>query len=175
MKPTEPLSAHNIVYLEQSLDLLDTLDDDAYTANQPPYHQSSIGDHLRHCLEHYTSFLDGLDDGAIDYDARARDARIATSRLFATQVIRDLIERLEALPQHDQPVRVKMDCDKDAESADPWSASSVKRELQYLLAHTIHHYALIAMLLRLQGRMPHPDFGVAPSTLKHRRRQEAAA
>ena len=173
MNTTETLSAHNIVYLEQGLDLLRALDDNAYTSAQPPYHESSIGDHLRHCLEHYTSFLDGLDAGMIDYDGRARDMRIATSRLVATQTIRDLIARLRAVPQDDKPLRVKMDCDKDTESAALWSLSSVQRELQYLLAHTIHHYALIAVLLRLQGYKPHEDFGVAPSTLKFRKRQLA--
>lgn len=174
MNTTETLRAHNIVYLEQGLDLLRSLDDDAYTSAQPPYHESSIGDHLRHCLEHYTSFLGGLDDGAIDYDARLRDGRIATSRLFATQTIQDLIEHLRTLSQGDKALLVKMDSDKDAESTAPWSPSSVKRELQYLLAHTIHHYALIAVLLRLQGHEPDPDFGVAPSTLKYRKRQLAS-
>ena len=174
MNDTETLSAHNIVYLEQGVDLLRALEDQAYTIAQPPYHESSIGDHLRHCLEHYTSFLDGLDAGTIDYDARARDVRIATSRLVATQTIRDLIERLQAVPRDDKPLLVKMDSDKEAESAAPWSPSSVKRELQYLLAHTIHHYALIAVLLRLHGHEPDSDFGVAPSTLQYRKRQLAA-
>ena len=174
MNTTETLSTHNIVYLVQGLDLLRTLEDEAYTSAQPPYHESSIGDHLRHCLEHYTSFLDGLNAGRIDYDARARDVRIATSRPFATQTIQSLIARLQAMPRDDKPLQVKMDCDKDAEQPAPWSPSSVERELQYLLAHTIHHYALIAVLLRLQGYAPHADFGVAPSTLKYRREQLAS-
>ncbi len=174
MNNTEPLSARNRTYLQQGLDLLLALDDVTYTAAQPPYHESSIGDHLRHCLEHYTSFLGGLEAGAIDYDARPREARIARSRLVATQTIRDLIERLQAVPRDDKPLLVKMDSDKEAESAAPWSPSSVKRELQYLLAHTIHHYALIAVLLRLHGHEPDADFGVAPSTLKYRKRQLAA-
>ncbi len=173
MNTTETLSAHNIIYLEQGLDLLRALDDNAYTSAQPPYHKSCIGDHLRHCLEHYMSFLDGLDGGMIDYDARARDVRIATSRLVATQTIRDLIVRLRAVPQDDKPLRTKMDSDKNTESAALWSLSSVQRELQYLLAHIIHHYALIAVLLRLQGYKPQEDFGVAPSTLKFREQQLA--
>ena len=174
MNTTETLNTHNIVYLEQGLDLLRTLDDQAYTSSQPPYHGSSIGDHLRHFLEHYMSFLDGLDAGRVDYDARARDVRIATSRLYAAQTIQDLIERLQTISHNDRQLDVKMDCDKDAEPTDPWSPSSIKRELQYLLAHTIHHYALIAVLLRLQGYTPHQDFGVAPSTLKYRKQQLAS-
>jgi uncharacterized damage-inducible protein DinB len=46
----------------------------------------------------------------------------------------------------------------------------VGRELQFLASHTLHHYALIAALLRLQGVEPGEEFGVAPGTLEHRRR-----
>jgi len=45
--------------------------------------------------------------------------------------------------------------------------SSVSRELQVLSSHTIHHFALIAMTLRLHGVEMDPDFGMAPSTLRY--------
>jgi hypothetical protein len=51
-----------------------------------------------------------------------------------------------------------------------WSYSSIGRELQFLLSHTIHHYALIALALRLQGYEPSAEFGVAPSTLQYWRK-----
>ena len=44
---------------------------------------------------------------------------------------------------------------------------SVSRELQVLSSHTIHHFALIAMTLRLHGIEMDPDFGMAPSTLRY--------
>ena len=53
-----------------------------------------------------------------------------------------------------------------------WSQSSVKRELQFLLSHTIHHYSLVAVALRTQGFEPGAAFGVAPSTLRHRRKTD---
>jgi hypothetical protein len=46
-----------------------------------------------------------------------------------------------------------------------WSGTSVGRELQFLVSHTVHHYAVIAAMLRPQGVEPGADFGVAPSTL----------
>jgi hypothetical protein len=54
-------------------------------------------------------------------------------------------------------------------------ASTVARELQFLLSHTVHHYALIALILRLQGFEPGEEFGVAPSTLAHWRREVVCA
>lgn len=42
------------------------------------------------------------------------------------------------------------------------------------LSHAVHHYALIAVIGRRRDRPVDEDFGVAPSTLKHRRRAGAA-
>jgi len=64
---------------------------------------------------------------------------------------------------------------KEDDDGSPWSESTVKRELQYLQAHTIHHYALIALILRIQGITPHDEFGVAPSTLRHHLRRTEVA
>jgi hypothetical protein len=47
--------------------------------------------------------------------------------------------------------------------------------LQFLLSHTVHHFALMALILRAQGADPGDDFGVAPSTLEHRRAALASA
>ena len=63
---------------------------------------------------------------------------------------------------------VKMTGTTDADSESPWSESNVKRELQYLQAHTIHHYAIISMIMRVQGIETDREFGVAPSTLSYR-------
>jgi hypothetical protein len=59
--------------------------------------------------------------------------------------------------------------------AGPWSRSTAARELQFLVSHTVHHYALIAFILRANGIDPGADFGVAPSTLAHRKSQQSCA
>jgi hypothetical protein len=38
--------------------------------------------------------------------------------------------------------------------------------LQVLSSHTIHHFALMAVTLRLHGVQIDPKFGMAPSTLR---------
>ena len=52
--------------------------------------------------------------------------------------------------------------------------STVRRELIFLVSHTVHHYALIAVMLRHQAVGLPADFGVAPSTLRHQRRLAAS-
>ena len=55
-----------------------------------------------------------------------------------------------------------MSLEESGESTPVWCASSVLRELDFLQSHTVHHYSLVAMLLRLHEIDPGEEFGVAP-------------
>ena len=72
----------------------------------------------------------------------------------------------------DQQIRVKMDCGS-TQFNQGWSQSTVHRELQFILSHTIHHYALISVICQLWGYAVPEGFGVAPSTLKHQQKSHA--
>lgn len=171
----QQLIRENIQVLRQGIDLLERLHDEIYVKAVAPYFSSGVGKHLRHNLDHYAMFLSGVGAARIDYDGRQRDARIETDRRYAVEIMRGLIARLESLPTRnaDQNLLVKMNDGSEKESNAPWSRSTVERELQFLLSHTIHHYALIALILKIQGVDCPADFGVAPSTLKYQRSQAA--
>ena len=124
---------------------------------------------MRHILEFYECFLEGIASGHIDYDARKRDLSLETMRIAALTKIRAIIDALESRPelQGDAVVWVRME---DCEARDvpvPFLTSSIGRELQVLSSHTIHHFALIAMTLRWLGYGVDRDFGMAPSTLRY--------
>lgn len=174
MAHTASLITDNIRYLEQALTLLRALDDDAFTHTDPPRHTGSIGAHLRHNLDHYRSLLDGFDTHIIDYDARERDVRIEIDREYAATQIHHTIQRLRQLgaPDGETALLVKMDCGDETAQ---WARSTLARELEFLVSHTVHHYALIAIIARLQGIAPDAEFGVAPSTLRYQRQQLACA
>lgn len=159
---TEALLAANVQVLQQGLALLAQLDDERYNATAAPLFAYSVGSHFRHCLDSYTCFLRGLAHGRIDYDARERAEQTATDRQHACARLEGTMELLRdfqaAAPSGE--LRVRQD-------GPHWARSSVARELQFLLSHTVHHYALIALLLRLQGFQPAAAFGVAPSTLEY--------
>lgn len=168
MKSTETLVQLNIEFLRQGRSLLEQLDDDTYTACDPPVYNSGIGEHMRHILEHYDMFVDGLASGFVDYDARKRDMSISSSCAAASDRLEAIIGALSTVDAIDTPIEVKLAASKFEGLDDPRSDSTVKRELQYLQAHTIHHFALIAMILRLRSVDVPADFGVAPSTLQYR-------
>jgi hypothetical protein len=156
----------NICCLEQGIDLLESIDQEAYIAKCGQCFESTIGGHIRHNLDHYAAFLDGYLDGKVDYDARMRDARIENSPEFAIGMMKSQIEGLRAIktPDYSAPIIICMD--EGGESL--WSHTSVLRELQFLLSHTIHHYALIVAIASIQGITSFPeDFGIAPSTIRH--------
>ena len=159
----------NIGYLQQGAALLQGLEDTAYAHGPADLSASGVGPHLRHCLDHYDRLFAGLVDGRIDYDARDRDRRLETDREFAITRIRDATIELQGLAGKplDLRVAIKMDSGGAGVEAAWWSVSSLGRELQFLISHTVHHFALMALLLRRQGIEPGPEFGVAPSTLRH--------
>lgn len=153
--------------LRQARDLVTRLDERQYGTMRG--HHSSAGAHLRHVIEHYQCYLEGLPSSRIDYDARRRDVTIEQSTARAIAVLDEIAEGLErtrSRPPAD-PVQVQMRCAVD-QPGDTWASSTVGRELQFLVSHAVHHYALIRMLLEQDGVPIEPDFGIAPSTIHAR-------
>ncbi|MGH8595242.1 MAG: hypothetical protein ACREXT_01140 [Gammaproteobacteria bacterium] len=159
----------NIHLLEQCHDLLGRIGDYLYSHAPRGVAKSPVGGHVRHCLDFYNCFLGGLATGRIDYDARVRNEMVERDRKLAMAQIRTMIVRLRHMPITDDRIAVQV----KMESATAWTYSCIGRELQFLLSHTVHHFALVAMLLRLQGFEPAADFGVAPSTLDSWKRKAA--
>ena len=152
--------------LAQGIDLLELLDDALYSSPRGAW--APVGVQYRHVLEHYQSFVQGLPARRVDYDARARDGRIERSRDAALDATRDVLAALACInPDEDPALQIQMDCGS-GECGD-WRASSVGRELQFLCSHTVHHFALIKLLLEGSDVALAPEFGVAPSTLAYHR------
>ena len=168
----------NIEWLRQMLRLLPEMNDDVFATSPRNLAPLKVSSHLRHVIEFYECFLDGLERAHIDYDARRRDESIESSRAAAARRISLVIERLESEPPlwNDGFLFVKAEDADSMKLQDPFLLSSVGRELGVLSSHTVHHFALIAIALRAHGIEPGAEFGVAPSTLRFREssRKEAA-
>jgi len=171
---SECLYADNARLLLDGASLLDGLTAEIFTTQDERCLGGCIGGHVRHCVEFYQGFLGALDNGYLDYDARARNPRIENDPGFASASLREVAKGLLNTTALDTS-RVLQIVENHDSTEPSWSASSVGRELRFLMSHTIHHYALIAILLRLRGIDPPQTFGVAPSTLRHRARQTLTA
>jgi len=161
----------NCAVLAQGIDALDHHGEAMF--REP----ASAGPHFRHILDHYRCFLRGLPTGRIDYDERDRDPVLendpAQARAALAAVSRELSE-LEPVAR-DHRILVHVATSADGDSPADWASSTVKRELLFLQSHTVHHFALIALLVRGAGIDLGEDFGVAPSTLAHRKATLACA
>ncbi len=152
----------NTHLLDQAISLLRGLGSDEYTRPCAEVYSSTIGQHIRHCVEHYEEFLQALrQQRELDYEKRPRDLRVETDLREAANRLENIREALGDR-MHCRELRV---WDNGSDTAAP---SSVSRELQFLLSHTVHHFALISVIARIAGRQVPRDFGVAPSTLKYR-------
>jgi hypothetical protein len=150
-------------FLDQALSLLGEIDPVIYTLPCREVFSSSIGQHLRHCVEHYDELFIALSQArVVNYDQRPRDLSVETDQKVATARLLDIRERLASLPGQCMPLKTR-----DAE-VDRTSASSLCRELQFLASHTVHHFALISVIASLNGLSLPANFGIAPATLKSR-------
>lgn len=169
----------NIHYLRQAAELVDALEDGFYARPEPMFYNSSVGGHLRHCLEHYESFIQGAAVGKVDYDARARDMDVEHQTLVAKGRIEGIISSLEMMndQQASTPVQVKMDCGGDLPEQEDtlWQQSTMARELQFLVSHTVHHFAMIRWICQGGDVSLDSSFGVAPSTLRYQQQEQVVA
>ena len=163
----ENLISANIHLLDQAERLLTALEDQVYSDPNGNVFSSSLGQHVRHCFDHYSSFLRGLPLARIDYDHRVRDADLECSTSCALAEVARLREGLQkaASVSSTSSVEVKMDCGGGDQE---WYRSTLGRELQFLVSHTVHHYAMINGMCRERGLSVEEGFGIAPSTLRHR-------
>jgi len=164
----QDLVSANIFLLDQAERLLTDLEDQVYAEPDGNVFSSSLGQHLRHCLDHYASFLNGLPFSKIDYDHRERNPDLECLTACAITEVERLRQGLVEAAGSDvhTQVAVKMDCGGGDQA---WHQSTLGRELQFLVSHSVHHFAMINGMCRERGLSTEEGFGIAPSTLQHRK------
>ena len=162
----------NINVLRQGIHLIEKIGNCLYSNVNPPFLKNGVGSHFRHCIDFYNRFLSSIETGKIDYALRDRNRLVETDHSLAIFEIEAIIKNLQRLSSADLRKQVQVIVEDSAGplNSSVWSGSTVMRELQSLLSHTTHHYAIIALALRLQGFNPSEDFGVAKSTLDYWRK-----
>lgn len=127
---------------------------------------ASVGAHTRHILDRYHCFLSGLTGDCIDYDARQRDPALETHLEAARFSLGSLRRRLEAAwlaEDSARPIQVRERVDQRLPPPDV--SSTPAREMLALVSHSIHHLAIIALLMKARGYTLPAHIGKAPSTL----------
>ena len=152
--------------------ILNEVTDEQYTAPSVSLSGSTIGQHIRHSVEFFTCMLAGEQSGVVNYDKRDRDKRIEEDRHTAAAVLGNCENMLSEL-NGQQPITLELSYSHT--SNDPIRvASNFERELVYNIEHAIHHMALIKIGIKeVAPQLQLPEgFGVANSTIRHKKQQE---
>jgi uncharacterized damage-inducible protein DinB len=159
--------------LRQLAEVLRGMTDEQYRRKPVGGVSSSVGGHVRHSLDHVDALLRGVERGRVDYDRRRRGTDVETSRTAALAALARQERQLLAFPPRSEPWPLRLSALVSSALPATEVGTTVGRELAFVLSHTIHHNALIAVMAHTLG-VPVPDhFGYAPSTLAHR--EETAA
>lgn len=145
-----------------------------YNHVERPYFESCLGKHMRHIVDHYLCFIRDVDSGVINYEKRQRDTQIETDKDYALRIIdniRHFFEEAMRNSVQDASLSVLLCNDVNLPEGEA-TQSSVRRELQFLHGHSVHHYALIATMLRFYGISTDRELGVAPSTLLYEKKRK---
>ena len=179
--------------LEELAELLCQISDDDYTHKKYETQsiiEGSIGEHVRHALDHIFAVLhviDALkkaqpDSLCISYDRRDRNTPLEKERLLCIEKIRDCTKKLNLIhseqmidteskpelslsdPENILQKDVEIEHMTNTQGHYAFFVSNIARELMFVCHHLIHHKAIIAIKLRLLDRFSDPKFGVAPAT-----------
>lgn len=124
----------------------------------------TVGGHVRHALDHVATLVASSGRTELSYDRRVRGTAVETDPSAA---VREILRLAAALAEWDRrppsgmlAVTAMLAPDQ---SVTGWSSRT--RELAFVVSHTIHHHAMIALLLEMQGiGVGASDFGYSPST-----------
>ncbi len=124
----------------------------------------SIGGHVRHCLDHVEALERAIVRGACCYDDRVRGTAVEDSVATACARLAASRMRLAALDPALLAAPLALTARIDAQGASVQSPTTVAREVLFVISHTVHHAALIGVLLDDLGRSWPERFGLAPTT-----------
>ncbi len=160
------LITDNIDLLKDIKKLFGELPGMVYQKEQSILNGATPGQHFRHILEFYICLIKGVSKGEICYDERERNELIESRVNYAANIIDEIIHYLSTVEQ-DKNLVLRSNYSTSSEDSE-MIPTSLHRELAYALDHTVHHLALVKIALSAENITVHPNFGVAPSTIRHR-------
>ncbi|MEM8527896.1 MAG: DinB family protein [Bacteroidota bacterium] len=148
--------------LMNTIQVMERLTQEEYTQKLSVLSNSSIGAHTRHLIELFQQLLSGYESSKIDYDSRKRNLKIQQSVNYAVECMFDIITNLD---RPNKVLQLKSVCSEDIPIE-----SNYYREVLFNIEHCIHHQAIIKIgLLQLGEDVQNETFGIAKSTIKHKK------
>jgi uncharacterized damage-inducible protein DinB len=154
--------------LQQLTDLVLQISEQDFVTPSPALSHSTIGQHLRHTLEFFICFEQGVEKGTINYDKRAHDKLIESDKFLAAAALQR-IQQFVATPRPEKSLLLEVGYDLATEVVTTVK-TNYTRELVYNIEHAVHHMAIMKIGIREVApyiTLP-ADFGIAASTIRHK-------
>jgi hypothetical protein len=130
---------------------------------------ASIGKHVRHIIEFYECLLFSPVNETINYDIRKRNLLLEENVVYATNFITEIIDQIERIELNKRLILVSQYNGENFSME-----SSLYREITYNIEHTVHHLAIISMVIPLHFDyiILSKNFGYADSTIQYRKKEK---
>jgi uncharacterized damage-inducible protein DinB len=154
--------------LDEIAAIVISINEAAYVARPIGDVSGSIGEHVRHCLDHISALVGATGSTPLSYDRRERGTAVEREPADALRLIMRLKTAVNRWGERDvdEPLRVVSMLTASGESVTGWS--TLGRELAFVASHTVHHHAMIAVLLSLAGLDVPERLGLAAATPRKR-------
>lgn len=140
--------------------ILSSLSPDQYCAHAEGPFSSSIGQHMRHILDHYHALMLGYEAAHIDYNQRTRNSTVEVDPSLASEGWAQVQQWLESLKEIDHSKSINVVTEHNQ------VISTLGRELSFVSSHAVHHFAFIKQLAAMFKIDLPQNVGVAPATIK---------
>ena len=156
------LTQFNIVTLNNLVKLISPLDK-IYAQKNIHLNNETIGKHVRHIIDFYLCFINGIKIKFIDYDKRERNKKVENDKEYAIKTISVIINLLKN-SHLNTPITINLNLSITKSSLN----SSIERELMYIADHAIHHGHIIQLFIKNYYPNDYNNIEFySPSTLDH--------
>jgi len=156
--------------LKQIITIIEEIQNLTETQQRYLYCDLNIGKHIRHINDHFLALQQGIDTGVVNYNSRNRGTKTESHSHVALSQLQQLLTWVDdcesKLSKADinKPIKIfsEIDC---LQTQSMEFNSSIAREFLYLINHTIHHAAHIALIAKKHGVEIPFNTGIAPCTM----------
>jgi uncharacterized damage-inducible protein DinB len=159
----DPLAVLTALLVELR-DVITLLPAHCYRAQPAARVSGSVGAHVRHTLDHVAALLAAIDGDELRYDQRRRGTTLEIDALSAVNEIERLMFRMRRIDLDGLDLPLTFSTRLHPAQPPIPVRTTLARELAFVIQHTVHHCALIGVLLAWQGQQVPYGFGLAAST-----------
>lgn len=136
---------------------------------------AALGPHLRHCVDHFSCLIRGLETGVVEYDERDRRQALESDSAKLLAALHQVTAELARLEGKTAGRHLEIEQLAAPGRGVHRAPSTLERELIFLSSHTVHHLALMIEIAAVRGLKLPRELGMAFSTAAYLGNNQAAS